>query len=277
MEKMLAVVVDSEVKAYEASRALAQLDAEGSIWIYALAVIGKNADGTVSVKESDGEFPVRLAGGTAIGALIGLLGGPVGFAIGTIAGSLAGGITDLYIAGVDEEFVDDVTAKLTAGKFAVIADVTEEWITPVDTQMERIGGTVLRAVKKTVEADQRARKVARIRAEIDQLKAEQARAHSDRKAKLQARIDKANAQLEAQQEQIRKRLEQIRSEGEAKVRALQKKAQTARADTKAGIEAETKRIRQENDDADARMRHALAEELREAAARIDKEPVGSHR
>ena len=35
MEKMLAVVFDSESKAYQGSRALAQLDAEGSIAIHA--------------------------------------------------------------------------------------------------------------------------------------------------------------------------------------------------------------------------------------------------
>lgn len=149
MEKMLAVVVDSEVKAYEASRALAQLDAEGSVWIYALAVIAKNADGTVSVKESDGEFPIRLAEGTAIGALIGLLGGPVGFAVGAMASGLTGGVTDLYVAGVDEQFVDDAGTKLTAGRFAVIADLDEEWVTPVDTQMEKFGWVLSSAGGRT--------------------------------------------------------------------------------------------------------------------------------
>jgi len=275
MEKMLVVVLDSEAKAYEASHALTELDAEGSVSIYAMAVVGKGADGKINVKESGGEFPIRLAEGTAIGSLIGLLGGPVGFAIGAAAGSLAGGFSDLYVADVDAEFVDDVTAKLTPGKFAVIADLSEDWVTPVDIQMEKFGGTVLRTSKQNVEADQRAKRVAQLQAEIAQLKAEQARADAERKAKLQARIDKLNAELKAQQDRIKQRSEQLKTETDAKVNALQKKAAAAHASAKAGFNAELKRIRDAYENTDAKLRHSLAEHLRKAAARVEREPAAS--
>jgi len=275
MEKMLVVVVDDEKKAYEASHALTQLDAEGSVSIYAMAVVGKGADGKISVKESAGEFPIRLAEGTAIGALIGLLGGPVGFAIGAATGSLAGGFSELYVADVDAEFVDDVTAKLTPGKFAVIADLSEDWVTPVDIQMEKFGGTVLRTLKENVEAEQRTRRVAQLNAEIDQLKAEQAKADAERKAKLQARIDKLNAELKAQQDRIKQRSEQLKTETDAKVNALQKKAAAAHASAKAGFNAELKRIREGFENTDAKLRHSIAEHLRKAAARVEREPAAS--
>jgi uncharacterized membrane protein len=272
MEKMLVVVLDNEKKAYEASRALSQLDAEGTVSIYAMAVVGKGADGKVSVKEAEGEFPVGLAGGTAIGALIGLLGGPVGFAMGAAAGSLAGGFSDLYVADVDAEFVDDVTAKLAAGKFAVVADLSEEWVTPVDIQMEKFGGTVLRTQKENVEAEQRARRVAQLHAGIDQLKAEQAKANAEQKAKLQARIDKLNAELKAQEDRIRQRSEQLKNETEAKVNALHQRAAAAHAEAKAGFNAELKCIREAFENTDAKLRHSVAEHLRKAAARVEKEP-----
>ena len=48
MEKMLVVVFDNETTAYEGSRALNQLDLEGSITIHAEAVVCKNPDGTVT-------------------------------------------------------------------------------------------------------------------------------------------------------------------------------------------------------------------------------------
>jgi uncharacterized membrane protein len=87
MERMLVVVLNDEAKAYEASRALNQLDREGSITVHAESVITKNTDGTVTVKEADGDFPIRTVGGTAIGSLIGLLGGPAGLAAGALAGT----------------------------------------------------------------------------------------------------------------------------------------------------------------------------------------------
>ena len=90
MERMLAVVFNDEPKTYEGSHALKQLDNEGSITIHAEAVIKKNADGTVTVKQSEDDFPIRTIGGTAIGSLIGLLEGPVGLAVGATAGLLAG-------------------------------------------------------------------------------------------------------------------------------------------------------------------------------------------
>ena len=43
--------VDDESKAYRASRMLNQLDADGSIWIYAEAIVSKNNDGRISVKD----------------------------------------------------------------------------------------------------------------------------------------------------------------------------------------------------------------------------------
>ena len=277
MEKLLVVVVDNEKKAYEAAHALKELDQDGSISVYAEAVIQKNAYGTISTKESVPDVPFRTVTGTAVGAMLGLLGGPAGVAIGAMAGTLAGGYRDLYLVGVGAEFVDDVAATLEPGKFAVIADVSEEWVTPVDMRMEALGATVLRSPKKSVEAEQRAREITALRAEIEQTKAELAQAHADRKAKLQARIDKLNAQLEAQLEQAKKRSEQIKIETEAKVHALKKKAEKARGDVKTRLDAQVAQIRENYEASNAKMRHLLAEKLRGAAAKLEKkeehEPV----
>jgi uncharacterized membrane protein len=270
MEKMLVVVFDDEPKAYEGSHALKQLDAEGSITIYAESVIKKNADGTVTVKQVDDGFPLRTLAGTAIGSLLGLLGGPVGLGVGAAAGALAGSIGDLHVAGVDAEFLNDVAATLTPGKCGVIADVSEEWVTPADTRMEALGGTVFRAAIKSVEDEQRARDVAALRAEVDQLKAEHARAHADRKAKLQAKIDEFNAKLQAKLDQAKQRSEQIKSETEAKVQALQKKAEKAHGDIKATLDARVKQIRGEYEESQAKLKNLLAGHLKAAAAELEK-------
>ena len=58
MDRMLVVVFDNESKAYEGKKALLQLDDEGSISLYAYAVLAKNADGTASVKQGDDSGPI---------------------------------------------------------------------------------------------------------------------------------------------------------------------------------------------------------------------------
>jgi len=269
MERMLVVVFDSESKAYEGSQALKRLDLEESITIHAESVVAKNADGTVTIKQSEDGFPVRAVGGTAIGSLIGLLGGPVGMAVGATAGALAGSLAELNVAAVDADYLSDVSATLVPGKYAVVADVSEEWVTPVDSTMEALGGAVVRTARRSVEADQRAREVAELRAEIDQLKAENARASAERKVKIQASIDKLNARLQATLDQAKQRLEQTRSETEAKVNALQQKAAKARGDVKATLEARVAQIRQDFEQSEAKLKHLLAGQLRAAAARLE--------
>jgi uncharacterized membrane protein len=245
MEKMLVVIFDDETKAYEGSRTLNQLDSEGNITIHAEAVISKNADGTLAVKQGDGDFPVRTVSGTAIGSLIGLLGGPVGLAAGALAGTMAGSVADLFVAGVDSDFLTEVSDVLTPGKYAIVADISEEWVTPVDTRMEELNGFVFRTGRQSFEEAQRAREVAELRAEIDQLKAEHARAKAERKAKLQAKIDGLNTRLQAKLQQARQRSEQVKNETQAKVEALHKKAAKAQGDAKAAINARVTEIKKQ--------------------------------
>lgn len=260
MERMLVVVFSDESKSYEGSRVLNLLDAEGSITVHAESVVSKNADGTATVKQADGEFPIRTVEGTMLGSLIGLLGGPAGFGIGAAAGTMAGNIGDLYAAGVDEDFLNDVSAALEPGKCAVVADVSEEWVTPVDTRMEALGGAVFRTAKKNVQDDQRTRDVAALREEVEQLKAEHARARADDKAKLQAKIDNLNAKLRHKLEQAKQRLEQIKSETDAKVQALQKKAAKAQGDAKAAMDARVAGIRDEYEQAASKLRNLLKDQ-----------------
>ena len=154
MEKMLVVVFDSESKAYEGTNALAQLDRDGSITVHAGSVIKKNAEGKTVVLKTVDDYPLDTLGGTAIGSLIGLLGGPYGVIVGAAMGTLAGATSDLYRSGVSAEFVDDVSAILIPGKYAVVADISEEWTTPLDVKMEKLDGLVFRTARLDVEADQ---------------------------------------------------------------------------------------------------------------------------
>ena len=247
MDKMLVVVFRDEKSAYEGVAALHALDAEASIVLNALAVIKKNADDTVSTERVDDDFPPpsRTLAGTAMGSLIGLLGGPAGFVLGAGTGALIGLIGDLRTAMVDTDFIAEVSTALTPGKYAVIADVEEEWVTPVDTRIEPLGGVVFRTTKSDAEDHRRAREAATRRAELDQLKAEHAKARSDRKAKLQAQIDRLRARLEKRLEQDQSRSKQAVEQMQAKIQALQEKADKEEGEARAGIEGWITRIRDE--------------------------------
>ena len=224
MERMLVVVFENELKAYDGFKALKELDSEGSISVHSEAVIKKNDDGTVTLKQEDNDFPIRTVGGTAVGALIGLLGGPIGLAAGAVIGTFAGSIWDMERAGVNADFLDEVSAKLTSGKWAVVSDVSEEWVTPVDSRMATLGGTVFRNTRKNIEHDQNTRDVAAIKADIAQLKTEQAKARADQKARFQTKIDNLNKKMKAKIEQAKERSEQPEKGNQSESGCLRKES-----------------------------------------------------
>jgi uncharacterized membrane protein len=229
MDRMLVVVFDNEVKAYEGKKALLKLDNEGSISVYAYAVLAKHADGTATVKQGDDSGPLGTLLGTSLGSLIGLLGGPAGLAIGAAAGFGVGGAADLNNARIGEDFIDDVTKTLLPNRVAVVAEIEEDWVTPVDTRMEAIGGTVFRRalsdVKKTVDNEE----VAGMKADFAQMKAEHAKAHADHKAKLQEKINQLDSKIQAQLQKAKDRREASEHQAQAKAEILKVKAQVARA------------------------------------------------
>ena len=270
MENMLVVVFDSESKAYEGTNALSKLDREGSITVHAELVIKKNDEGKTVVLKIVDEFPISTVGGTAIGSLIGLLGGPFGVIVGATTGTLVGATSDLYRSGVSAEFVDEVSAILTPGKYAVIADISEEWITPLDLEMEKLDGLVFRTARLDVEADQLRREKAVYDMEMAQLKAEMKEAKAERKTKLQAKIDQLNKARQKKIEQANQQLEQIKKEHDRKVQALKEKVANARGDAKAAIDTRITELNLHHQQAVAKWKNAQAEKLENAADKLDE-------
>jgi len=229
VDRMLVVVFDSENKAYEGKKALSQLENEGSIIVYASAVVGKNPDGSTTLKQSDDPGPLGSLVGTTLGSLIGLLGGPVGLALGAGVGLAAGGTLDLHNARVGEDFVDDVTKALQPTKFAVVAEIQEDWTTPVDSRMEAIGGIVYRRALSQVKHELHDERVAAMQADLAQMKAEQAKAHADRKAKLQEKINQLDSNIQARLERNKEQRQAAEREAKAKVEILKTKAAALKA------------------------------------------------
>ena len=229
MDRMLVVVFDNESKAYEGKKALMQLDIDGSISVYAHAMVVKNADGTTTVRESDDRGPLGTLVGTTLGSLIGLLGGPAGFAIGAAVGFLGGGTLDLDKARIGEDLVDDVAAVLLPNKAAVVAEIEEDWTSPVDTRMEAIGGTIFRRALSEVKHTIHDEHIAAIKADLAQMKAEHAEAHADRKGKLQEKINQLDSKLQARLQKAKEQRQAAEREAQAKAELLKAKAAVAKA------------------------------------------------
>jgi uncharacterized membrane protein len=221
---MLVVIFDNESIAYDAKTALQKLGKQGDIGLYAYAVIKKNQDGSTNIKQGDDGGPLGTLLGTAIGSLVGLLAGPVGAVAGATAGMVGGMTDDLNNSRISLSFLDDVTAKLTSGKVALVAEIDEDWTAPVDTQMESLHGVVFRKALKDVIHQVDDEEVASIKADINQMKAEHVEAQADRKRNLQQKVDALEVNLQTALAKSKQKREQQEAIDRAKAGVLHAKA-----------------------------------------------------
>ena len=257
MSKFVVTTFSSEANAYEGTRALRELHAAGDLTLYGLAVITKDSGGKLSVKEGPDEL-AGTATGTLVGALVGVLGGPAGVIVGMTTGMLLGSISDLLNIGVGTDFLDKVSSELAPGKTAVIAEVDEEWVTPLNTRMEGIGGTVAREWRSDFEEAQIAKESAASKADLAQLKAELAQASANSKAKLQTRINEVKAKLDGLSSQAQTKLEKLEKDTNAKMNALNAQIAKANAETKARIKERLVELRADHDRRVAKLKQAGA-------------------
>jgi uncharacterized membrane protein len=256
MNKMIVTIFSDEKNAYEGLKALKELDSEGSLTLHAAAVVAKDAEGRVSIKQADDWGPAGTIFGLATGSLLGLLGGPVGMVAGAAAGTVTGSLFDLATLGVAEDYLTEVSRNLTPGKVAIIADADEEWVTPLDTRMEALDGAVLRCARGQFVDAKIEQEMAADQTEFAALKAEYKQAAGDAKVKIKAKLEAAEKRLEARRAVLTEEINAIAQDVASRIQALQ--AQAARANDEIKVKLE-KRIAHERTANTARV-----EKLRQA-------------
>ena len=189
-------------------------------------------------------------------ALLEVVAGPVGMLAGSMGGSLIGSVFDMANYGVSADFVAKVSSELSSGKSAVIAEIAEDWTTPLDTRMEPLGGTVLRTWRADFEDEQIAKEIAAENADWEQLRTEYAQASAEAKAKIKTKLDKAKANLDAARKKADARLEALNKELKAKVAAMEQQAATAKADAKEKINRRITALRSDYQTRSAKLKQA---------------------
>ncbi len=237
MRKFAVMVFPDEEKAYQGLGALEELHAEGSLTVHGAEVIQRGADGGVSVVRPDDRDGVGTGLGALVGGLIGVVGGPLPMAAGLAVGATAGAVRDLVVENVTRAFVTNVERTLAPGAFAVIVDISEEWVVPLDTRMARLGTSVLREDRRSFEAglvDEHVKAPAR--AVLDGLRAERAARREERAGAKADELLKKLLTEEIQEERWRlytiaeasdRLLEHARRELNAKMDALLARASRA--------------------------------------------------
>lgn len=245
MSKFVIVTFPDEAKAYEGTRALQSLHEQGSLSLYEMAVVARGADGRLLVKQAPQEGAMGITVGSVVGGLVGLMGGPLGGLIGLSGGALLGSVSDLYSLGLSQDFLETISEHLQPGKVALVAEVGEDWVTPLNSAMAPLGGTLLRRWRVDVEEEQTLREHAALRKEHAQLKKEWEQAGSENKARLHLALEHLHAQIESAAHKVQSRLGQLEQATEAKIKSLSEQAAKVQNDAREAVDGRIHTLRQD--------------------------------
>lgn len=243
MNKMLIAIFANETAADAGLHALRRLHAEGDITLYATGVIAKDAAGGVHIKEAIGQGPVGTGVGLAVGSLIGLLGGLVGVVVGATTGTVLGAIRDFWVAGVGLDFVEEAEKTLQPGTVALVAEIEEEWVIPVDSALEAMGGQILRRSRSDVVEAQFDHDIAVFKSEVKELEDEADQASGIARLKLQAKLSKTKIRLESAVERAKQRVEVLKMEADAKAESLKVQLSEVTDKAKTRLEDRLQRVK----------------------------------
>lgn len=235
MNKLLVAVFHDEAAVDAGLTALHGLHAAGDITLYATGVIRRSVNGGVRATRPLGASPVGTTAGLAVGGLIGLLGGPVGV--------IAGALHDYQVAGVGMDFIDEAARHLAPGMAALVAEVEEEWVIPVDNALEAVGGQLFRRSRTEAPEARFDHDIETLKCEIDELTYEAAYAGGTSKHRLQAKLLAAERRLDTAVQRAQDRVDALQQEAEVKVESLKLQLRQAKGDVRVRIEDRLKRVK----------------------------------
>jgi len=246
MTNFICIIFPGDRPAFEALRVLDAMHATGMITLFSHAVVQREDDGVLTMKERRTDDPVATGIGALVGGLVGMFAGPVGIAVGLTAGTVLGASRDLFSLGVSDEFLHTITRELAPGKTALVAEIAEDWKEPLDERMRALGGVLVREARDDFIDDEVKKRIARGKTELLQRRAEFIAARAGKQVEaIEKQAASAEARLREAVEDARFDVARYREEMDAKLAALQKQLPDATAQARARIEERMAAIRAE--------------------------------
>jgi len=182
---VIAATFGEEASAFEALSRLKELDSRGDLGVHGAAVVAREDDGKIDVKDEFGEDNYENSvGGGLVGLLVGVLGGPLGVLIGGATGLLVGSLFDDDEDDETESALSEISKAIRVGPPGLLADVSERGPEAIDAVIAHLNGTVVR------------RSTADVLTEVSDAE------HAQSEAKKKARKELRDAREKKQKEEV---------------------------------------------------------------------------
>jgi len=257
MNKIIVAVFNTDSQAFKGLTAIKSLLDDGLLSVFATAVVVKDKEGKVEVKQEADNGPVGSAIGILTGGLIGMLAGPalvatgaavagagmlVGSSFGALTGAMAGSMYDLDKNFMEDDLMDKVTKALVPGKAAVLVEADETWEAPVNTRLSEMDAEIFRRSLSEVSDDYYTRQSEEYNAEMEELEHEMEDADKEAKASIQKQMDNVKAKLKALNESTEKKMEHHHIVLEAKIKALDEQIKKSKGKYKERLEKRKQKL-----------------------------------
>lgn len=139
---LIAVSFDESLMAQELLLAFARLAKQNAIDIEDAAMVTKDADGKISLRQTrDVMTGQGAASGGWVGALVGIIGGPLGMLAGGALGAAAGGLfAKLRDVGIDDDHMKEMGEQLDRDSAALFVLLNDYDVTAVAMEFRRFDG-----------------------------------------------------------------------------------------------------------------------------------------
>lgn len=195
-ENVISVSFPEEANAYEALARLKELASKDDVSVHGAAVVTREQDGKITVKEQFGDESWQdTAGGGLLGLLVGVLGGPLGVLIGGVSGVVVGSLFDQDTDDHTKSVLGEISSSIRVGPPGLLADVSEPGPEAVDAVMAHLGGTVIRRSESEVELELAAAEDAHREAKEKATKELREARHKKHKEEVDAKIAALKAKL----------------------------------------------------------------------------------
>ena len=195
-DNVIAVSFPEEANAYEALARLKELDSQGTVGVPAAAVVVREEDGKITVKDQFGQESYEdTVGGGLLGLIVGVLGGPLGVLVGGATGVLVGSLFDEDDDDEHESVHTEISKAIRVGPPGLLAEVSEPSPEAVDAVMAHLSGTVVRRSAGDVEMEVAAAEDAQREAKKKARKELREARHKKQKDEVDAKIAALKAKL----------------------------------------------------------------------------------
>ncbi|MBV8914687.1 MAG: hypothetical protein JOZ05_16805 [Acetobacteraceae bacterium] len=239
--RFLIAVLPDEAYAERAARTFEALHEAGAIVLYGMALVASDPDGCLFLRSPAAPGPLGSAS-RVLAELFVQLGSPSrkpGWPPGSSPACLDT-LTEFASLGLDFDLIEAASAAMSGASVAVVAEIGEHWLGPVDAALAQLGGIIIRrfgsdtALQRTIEEIEALdMELQALEQELDRLGESATKTIVNRAKATRGRLLIASQRAEG----MRTRLEQ---ETEAKLAILIAQQERVGAQLDAKVEQETR-------------------------------------